>query len=163
MELSEALAALIGAVIGGVISLVTTVYVQRSSAAAMLLAERRSQERAATAAILDASAALIQLARSSDRDRDAESANKLMISIKTQDVADLAVRTRLEEYHKILSLANGVHQMTGRASTSITWSAANHAIEIIGAYRRGEKLPQPRPVWTEMLTAADEWLDINNG
>lgn len=109
---------------------------------------------------MDASAALIQSLRAPDD--DIESRHRLALAVASQDIRSSDVRARLGEAHKIMTLAGGVQQMIGREVSNTIWFAANHTLEVVGAYRRGEPVPAEPNGWAEALAATDEWIDINS-
>jgi hypothetical protein len=151
--LSESLSALVGALVGGSISIASVIYQQRSQVKGTLRAERRQRESTAAATALDACAGLIHLVRAPDE--DAESRFRVILAVATQDIGSGDVRKRLGEAHKIMTLAPHVPQMAGREPNAV-WFAANHAIEVLGAHRRGETLRSTPAGWTEALRAIDD-------
>jgi hypothetical protein len=90
--------------------------------------------------------------------------NALLLIVQTAplDLRDQKLRARLAETHRLLGLYHNARTMAGLSERSVRWIGCDHALECLGAFRRGESLPERPESFETTLSSIDELEQISS-
>lgn len=164
---SEAIFGLIGVVVGGLIATVGTIWAQWMQTRATVSAEVRAREVAASSTVIDVLVQLLQLPDEPPEDQNPDAATTpwharrqqllLTLSTSAQDLRQDKLRDRLDEVHRLLSLAQAAWNLAGQTEPQTRQIACRHALDCVGAFRRRAALPDRPDDFTATATMIDEW------
>lgn len=181
-DLSQAIFGLVGVVVGGGITTTATIWAQRSQLKAAIATEARAREITASSAAMDALSRLLYLESSAEN--SAENSTKsfanssaeadasprpahpgsntrrqllFQVVAATQDIRQADLRATIDQTLRVLTHHAAAWNMIGQPESRSRQIACTHALECIGAFRRGEPLP-PRPAeFDRTIEAIEKW------
>jgi hypothetical protein len=81
----------------------------------------------------------------------------LQLATATQDLRQADLRSRMNQARRILTDHTAAWNMVGQPESRSRHIACTHALECIGAFRRGEPLPPTPTAFTETIDAIATW------
>jgi hypothetical protein len=157
---SEAIIGLLGVLVGSAVTTVGMVWTQRMQMRASLAAEERAREISASTAALSALSQLLQMPDEPSGEDDwhrQREAFLLLLGVAAQDLGSPDLRDRLAEVHFVLEHHVAAASMTGRLEARTRTIACGHALSCLGAFRRGEPIPERPADYVDTVEAIDEW------
>lgn len=160
---SEAIIGLVGVVVGGGITTAGTLWAQRAQLRAGIATERRAREMAASTTALTTVSALVQMGGQPEGGPAADWLRRradllAVLGTAAVDLGSYQLRERVGEVHFILDFHAAATSLTGQAETATRSIACGHALACLGAFRRGEPLPERPAGYTATINAIKEWL-----
>ena len=160
----------------------------RSQRRDALEAERRAREMAATSHIQDAVASLLGLEPGPDEVFDREASRRyrrgqstddlppapdsirvdqwhrrrddLLLTLETArlDLSNESLRARLERAQRALRYPSGPWDIERQPESMTRRIVCRHALECVGAFRRGDPLPSEPKEFAGTIASVDEWI-----
>lgn len=157
---SEAIIGIVGVLVGSAVTAAGTFWTQRLQMRASLAAEERAREISASAAALGALGQLVQMPEvpsgADDWHRQRE-ALLLLLGVAAQDLRSKNLRDRLAEAHWMVEHHVAAASMTGQFEARTRTIACGHALSCLGAFRRGEPIPERPADYVHTAQAIEEW------
>jgi hypothetical protein len=174
--------------LGGALSVIPAWISQRSQRKATLGSERRAREMQASGRAGEALSKLLLMVPRPDEsltmaelhgaqdEHEPPSADLLqewdrnrndlllVVEVATLDLSDKALRERLDAAHELLELADAATQVIRWPESRVRRIACGDALRCLGAFRRGDDLPEQPSALLEALSAVDlqkEMWDAN--
>ncbi len=184
----QAVLALVGVLLGSLVSTGTAMLLYRRQQRDFRDAERRVRDAAATFRIQDLIASLIGLERRPDELREIAEARRnrlnksmdglppepeqatlddwyrrhkdLLLAFETasMDLSSEPLRARLERVRRALDYHSGPWDQARQPESVTRRIVCRHALECVGAYRRGDSLPTEPERFTETVGFVDDWI-----
>lgn len=167
-DLSQAIFGLVGVVVGGGITTTATIWAQRAQLKATLATEARAREITASSAAMDALGRLLYLESSAEADTsprpahpDSNTRRQLLLQVvaATQDIRQADLRATIDQTLGILTHHAAAWNMIGQPESRSRQIACTHALECIGAFRRGEPLPLRPAEFDRTIEAIEKWRE----
>src|SRR5262249_55334594 len=130
----------------------------RTQLKAPIAAQARSREFPASAAAMNALGRLLYLPDTAEPDWENTRRDLLLqLTTATQDLRQADLRSRINQAQRILTDHTAAWNMAGQPESRSRHIACTHALECIGAFRRGEPPPPTPPTFTETIDAIAKW------
>jgi hypothetical protein len=160
-DVNEAIIGMVGVIVGGAITTWGTIVAQRQQIKATLAAEERVREISASTTVLNALSQLLQLPDEPDMSDDEWHHRRqdllFLLDTASQDLRSKDLRSRLAEAHDMMERHAVAARLTGQSEARTRSIACVHAVACLGAFRRGEPLPDRPDAYTQTIDAIDEW------
>jgi hypothetical protein len=180
---------LFGVILGGGLSTGTNLLLYRRQQRDAKDAERRDRDSAATSHLQETLASLLALDARPDESREIEEDRRdrsnrsrddlppepeqatldswdrrhgdLVLAFQTasMDISDKILRSRLKRVTNALEYPYGPWDMARQAESSTRRIVCRHALECVGAYRRGDPLPPEEGQFLDTVNFVDDWID----
>lgn len=185
----QAVLALVGVLIGSLVSTGTAMLLYRRQQRDIRDAERRARAATATSRIQELIASLIGLERRPDERREIAEARRsrsnksmdglppepeqaalddwdrrrmdliLAFEIANQDLSSEPLRTRLERAGRALDNPYGPWDQARQPESVTRRIVCRHVLDCVGAYRHDDPLPAEPDRFTETVGLVDEWIE----
>jgi hypothetical protein len=160
-DVSEAIIGMVGVIIGGAITTMGTIATQRLQIKTTLAAEERAREISASTTVLSALSQLFQLPDEPNMSGDEWHRRRqdllLLLDTASQDLRSKDLRSRLAEARDMMERHTAAAALTVQAEARTRSIACAHAVACLGAFRRGEPLPDRPATYTQTIDAIHEW------